>query len=82
MLFDLTLSPNCTSIGSFSFAYQMGCSEVRLPESITSIGSYAFDSCSALTRIELGKNITSIGGSAFSSRLSELVLWATVPPTI
>ena len=54
-----------TAIGASAFSYQLGATNVVVPDSVISIGDYAFEHCLDLKTIQLSANLTSLGENAF-----------------
>lgn len=64
-IYEITIPPTVTEIGSYAFAYCEKLRKIDLPEGLTKINGYAFQNCTILKRFTLPSTLTDIGDSAF-----------------
>lgn len=66
-IISVTILPNITSIGEYSFQACSNLASVIISDDVTTINSHAFHECSSLETIILPNNITFIGSLTFGS---------------
>lgn len=80
---NVTIPDSITTIAQWTFGNCWELSNVTIPKNLNSIGEFAFYDCH-ITNITLPSSLTRIGERAFAScrYLTELIIYATTPPTI
>ena len=72
-----------TSINEDAFYDCTGVTSIVVGNNVVTIGHHAFGKCTGLTSITLGKSVATIKGSIYKcDALSEIVSYATTPPTV
>ncbi len=54
-----------TSLGDYSFFYNLSVASITIPDSVATIGTYTVYSCNYLTNVVIGNGVVNIGDHAF-----------------